>query len=81
MESKPAIQSKTVWGILIALAPPTIEFLNQVINSGILQVIPTPYSAVISYIGGAIAIYGKVKGTQKIEGIFKAPEHREVDHE
>ena len=56
---KSLIQSKTVWGGLLAIASGALGFFGYSIG------IPDQ-EAIISIIGGAIAIYGRVKASKKI---------------
>jgi hypothetical protein len=77
IKTKPMTRSVTVWGGVIASFPviwngvlenlPQIsESIDVVIAAGVLNPKTT---AVLSLIGGLLAIYGRVRATKEIEGL------------
>lgn len=56
---KSIIQSKTVWGGLLAIASGALGFFGY--SMGIPD-----QEAIISIVGGAIAIYGRIKASKKV---------------
>jgi len=66
-QSTPALQSKTIWGIVITLVPTFLEVLDVVVNSGVL---PPPVSGVIQVIGAGLATYGRIYARTPIKGVL-----------
>ena len=60
---KSAIQSKTIWGGLLALLPQVLSIFGFEVADGALN-------DVVSVLGGALAIYGRVDAGG-ISGVLK----------
>lgn len=66
--TKPAIASITNLGGLLAILPLVIDGINQLVSTGILG---PQASALISAVGGIIAIIGRYRADTKIKGLIK----------
>lgn len=63
---KNILASKTVWGGLIAVAAGLAGIFGYTIGAEDQVAIVEAVTAIGSAIGGAIAIYGRIKATKKI---------------
>ena len=68
IDTKSAITSTSIWGGLIAFLP-VLDYVGQFIAGLPAGLLPAPAMAVISAIGGIIAIIGRVKATKTITSI------------
>jgi len=67
--SKPALQSVSVWGALIAIAgalTPLALSKSGVTDPGQQQAAVTTAAQLVTAVGGAVALYGRIKATKKI---------------
>lgn len=69
MQSKSVLQSKTVWGGVIAALPALDALLVA------LKILPVPFLGdvgmlVSSAVGGFLSIFGRVKANTKIKGMM-----------
>jgi len=68
--SKPAVKSISIWGGFISLLPLVYQHLPEVIAQ-VAPVLSPQIGAVVSAIGGIIAIFGRVKSSgKKIDGMI-----------
>jgi hypothetical protein len=66
-QSKPWYASRTVWGGLVAVAAPVIGMMLHVtVGVGDQAVLVDALTGIGSGVGGLIAVYGRVKATEKI---------------
>lgn len=56
METKSAISSKTIWGLVIALAPDVVSLIEKAEGTGL---IPPEYAPLIRTVGLALALVGR----------------------
>jgi len=69
-QSVSAISSKTIWGGFLAILPCVLEHLPDVLTQ-LLPVLSPQASAVVSAVGGIIAILGRVNPNIKpISGVL-----------
>ena len=59
-------QSKTVWGALIAIAPPVASLFGYDIGKDDVAGFQTHLDSIITAVGALIAMYGRVTATTKI---------------
>lgn len=71
LPSKPAIQSLGVWGGAIAVIPQIYVLLDNALSIplGTTQQLTT---AVVSVVGGALAIWGRWKARHAISGVISS---------
>ena len=76
---KPALASTAVWGSIVAIiagAAPLIGYSistdDQAAMANLIQNGVAVVSAVASLIGGAVALYGRIKATKQISGVLTA---------
>lgn len=65
-ETKSALTSRAVWGGVLAMAAPLAGWLGYTVSSADQAEIAALVSAAISVIGGALAIWGRIKATKRI---------------
>ena len=67
---KTALASKTVWGGIIAVSAGLLGMLGYTIDAAAQAEIASDafniYTAVVSVVGGVLAIYGRIKASKKI---------------
>ena len=63
---KGMLQSKTVWGGLLAVLAGVAGLLGYTVTATDLSSIGDAITSVVSMVGGLIAIYGRIKATKKI---------------
>jgi uncharacterized membrane protein len=73
MTTKPALQSVSILGGLVAIVPTLSNILGYDIGSEEVNAIVTSASAIV---GGVMAIYGRVTATDKISGIIPKKKHK-----
>lgn len=56
VETKSPISSKTIWGLLIALAPDVVNLIEQAEGTGL---IPPEYAPLVRTVGLALAFVGR----------------------
>ncbi len=66
---KPAIKSWSIWGGLIAIVPLVLEALPELATQ-VVPVLPPHVGAVVSAVGGVLAIIGRKTAKKKVQGIF-----------
>jgi hypothetical protein len=71
-ETKPAIQSKTIWG-LAALALPFADSLYSQIAAIPAGVLPPQVSILVSGIGLLLAFVGRLSADKPISGVVTTP--------
>ena len=71
-DTKPLVASTTFWGGLLALLPVVLEQLPDVINQ-VLPILSPQTGAIVSAVGGLIAIYGRATAKKAVKGVFSSP--------
>ena len=72
VNSKPLVLSTSFWGGLIALLTMGLEQLPDVINQ-VLPILSPQTGAIVSAVGGLIAIYGRATAKKAVKGVFSSP--------
>lgn len=64
---KGLLSSKSVLGGLLAMLPELIDGVNNLAGSGAL---PPKVASALHVVGGALAVFGRIVASKRIEGIF-----------
>lgn len=77
--SKSALSSVTVWGAGVALVAGAAQLVGYTISptdqAAIVNLIQngvTLYASIASVVGGALAIWGRIRATKQVTGVVKA---------
>ena len=70
-EQKNVFASKTIWGGVIALLPPALSLMGFDLSPSDVQGIAGHVDAIVSGVGGLIAIYGRVTAKKTIKAALK----------
>ena len=63
---KSFIKSKTIWGAVIAVAPPVANLLGYTITGADVAQVTTSIDAIVTGAGALLAVYGRVTATKAI---------------
>lgn len=78
---KPAIQSLTIWSVLVVLLAQAVKLIfgydltaadQQLIVNSAQQIVEV-VSTVATIIGGFLALWGRIRATRPIAGVVQAP--------
>lgn len=65
---KSFLRSKTIWGAVIAVAPPVLNLLGYSVTGADVAQVSGSIDSIVTAVGALLAVYGRVTATKAIGG-------------